>query len=396
MQEPKPIRTVYPVYINVSGMRFETRTDTLNRYPHTLLGNKEKRMEFYSQNRNEYFFNRNRESFECILFFYQSAGKLCRPLNIELNHFVEECEFFQLPEWSINLMKLKEGGVLRQHMRDLLYPKPTHQKTLRMAIWNFMENPSSSKYARWFAYFYVMLLCVSIVVNCLITMKDVKLSIGGNETLELIDISINSYFLIEFVVKLMLSPSKFSFFNSGLVWIDVFALIPFVTYPNEYSREKSDILFLKPFQMFRIIRICRLSKIFPGINVTTIVLKSSFQDIKLFAGSLIVFVTFAGAIEYNLEHLENITMFISIPESMYWAVQTCATLGYGDIVPQTLLGKLFASLFIFIAIPILSIPVMSVIIKFSKYYEMFSDMAESGNCDGVLTRAARSGIIRKR
>ena len=59
------------VVINVSGLRFETHVQTLDQYPDTLLGNIEKRNRFYDPLKNEYFFDRNRPSFDAILYYYQ-------------------------------------------------------------------------------------------------------------------------------------------------------------------------------------------------------------------------------------------------------------------------------------------------------------------------------------
>lgn len=59
------------IVINVSGLRFETRLRTLDQYPDTLLGNEEKRNRYYDPLKNEYFFDRNRPSFDAILYYYQ-------------------------------------------------------------------------------------------------------------------------------------------------------------------------------------------------------------------------------------------------------------------------------------------------------------------------------------
>lgn len=84
------------VIINVSGLRFETRASTLQRYPHTLLGDKQRRAHFFDYMNNEYFFERHRSSFEAVLYFYQSGGRLARPENISAEIFLEEIKFFDL------------------------------------------------------------------------------------------------------------------------------------------------------------------------------------------------------------------------------------------------------------------------------------------------------------
>ena len=84
------------VIINVSGLRFETRASTLQRYPDTLLGDRRRRVHYFDSMNNEYFFERHRSSFEAVLYFYQSGGRLTRPENISAEIFLEEIKFFDL------------------------------------------------------------------------------------------------------------------------------------------------------------------------------------------------------------------------------------------------------------------------------------------------------------
>jgi hypothetical protein len=67
---------VFVNFLQVSGLRFETQLRTLNQFPDTLLGDPDRRIRYFDPLRNEYFFDRNRPSFDAILYYYQS-GKLC-------------------------------------------------------------------------------------------------------------------------------------------------------------------------------------------------------------------------------------------------------------------------------------------------------------------------------
>lgn len=68
--------------LQVSGLRFETQLRTLNQFPDTLLGDPARRIRYFDPLRNEYFFDRNRPSFDAILYYYQSGGRLRRPVSI--------------------------------------------------------------------------------------------------------------------------------------------------------------------------------------------------------------------------------------------------------------------------------------------------------------------------
>lgn len=89
-------------YLQVSGLRFETQLRTLNQFPDTLLGDPARRIRYFDPLRNEYFFDRNRPSFDAILYYYQSGGRLRRPVNVPLDVFSEEIKFYELGEMATN------------------------------------------------------------------------------------------------------------------------------------------------------------------------------------------------------------------------------------------------------------------------------------------------------
>ena len=93
----------------MSGLRFETQLRTLNQFPDTLLGDPARRIRYFDPLRNEYFFDRNRPSFDAILYYYQSGGRLRRPVNVPLDVFSEEIKFYELGEIATN--KFRYGRV---------------------------------------------------------------------------------------------------------------------------------------------------------------------------------------------------------------------------------------------------------------------------------------------
>jgi len=97
------------VVINVSGMRFHTRRSTLERYPQTLLGDGAKRRRYFDPARREFYFDRNRPSFDAILYYYQSGGRLRRPLAVHPDIFIEELEFYQFDSEVIERLRRVEG-----------------------------------------------------------------------------------------------------------------------------------------------------------------------------------------------------------------------------------------------------------------------------------------------
>lgn len=95
----------------MSGLRFETQLRTLNQFPDTLLGDPSRRLRYFDPLRNEYFFDRNRPSFDAILYYYQSGGRLRRPVNVPLDVFSEEIKFYELGEMATNKFRYERGTV---------------------------------------------------------------------------------------------------------------------------------------------------------------------------------------------------------------------------------------------------------------------------------------------
>lgn len=97
------------VVINVSGLRYETQQSTVERFPDTLLGDPERRRRYFDAQRGEYFFDRNRPSFDAILYYYQSGGRLRRPLTVHADVFTDELRFYQLGDHIVEKFRSQEG-----------------------------------------------------------------------------------------------------------------------------------------------------------------------------------------------------------------------------------------------------------------------------------------------
>ncbi|XP_052271569.1 potassium voltage-gated channel protein Shaker-like isoform X2 [Dreissena polymorpha] len=163
------------VVINVSGLRFETQLKTLNQFPETVLGCPAKRNRYYDPLRNEYFFDRNRPCFDAILYYYQSGGRLRRPVNVPLDVFAEEIKFYELGQAAIEKYREDEGFIKEEE-------KPLPQNEFQRRVWLLFEYPESSTAARIIAIFSVLIILLSIVIFCLETLPQFKHYRVVNET----------------------------------------------------------------------------------------------------------------------------------------------------------------------------------------------------------------------
>lgn len=170
------------VVLNVSGLKFETQLKTLNRFPNTLLGNPRKRNRYYDPLRNEYFFDRNRPSFDAILYYYQSGGRLRRPVNVPIDVFTEEISFYELDDEAVEKYRIDEG-FLKEGVK--LLPENEFQRK----IWLLFEYPESSLAARCIAICSIFVIILSIVIFCIETLPHFKHYRIANRTSKLSSIS---------------------------------------------------------------------------------------------------------------------------------------------------------------------------------------------------------------
>ncbi|XP_057293186.1 potassium voltage-gated channel subfamily A member 2-like [Hydractinia symbiolongicarpus] len=361
------------ISINVSGVLFETFERTLQQYPETLLGNHVKREKFYCSRTNQYFFNRHRLCFDAILFFYQSPGKLYRPSDVKLHVFEAECKFFELPSENIYVMKTKEGAVCSDNFNEKLYTTQIQRDSFRQKVWDILENPESSGFARNFAILSLFLIFTSIITAIMDTVEEYAKQNGSTSSSNpaiILEIFLNTFFLLEFIGRALFSPNKKMFFRSSLNIIDALVVISFFTSFCLSRDAHSSPGFFRVLRVLRIFRLLRLSKHSLRMKAIGLIMQDSLKDLQLFFVCLLIIVTFGASIMYYVEQTDEHTQFTSIPQSMWWGVQTFLTLGYGDIVPRTIVGKVFSSMYMVFGVATISLPVLSLVMKFTQYYSL--------------------------
>jgi voltage-gated potassium channel len=125
--------------------------------------------------------------------------------------------------------------------------------------------------------------------------------------------------------------------------------------------------FLLVIRIFRVLRIFRILKLVQYVGEAKLLvsaLRASSRKILVFLFSVLTLVIFFGALMYLIEGAEN--GFTSIPRSMYWAIVTLTTVGYGDISPKTDLGQTISALIMVIGYGIIAVPTGIVTVEMSQ------------------------------
>lgn len=359
------------VSFNLSGEVFETYEKTLLRFPDTLLGNAKKRHQFYCLHSRQYYFDRSRLCFGAILYFYQSFGILSCPPDIPIDVFESECEFFGLPEDVVKKMKIKEGIIPGLNAKGSEDEEDEEPKACRAGVWDLFENPETSKAAMIYALISLIAIWLSILSACLETVPSLKSTSATltEDPWAVMELVLNLFFLVELLARLVSSPCKKTFVRSSLNLVDAIAIIPYFFSMIFTPNKVSSLGFLRILRFVRVMRLFRLSKHSKKLHVVGVIIKSSLGDFQLLMVCLSMLIVLGGSLMYYIEmYNPEGTDFTSIPNSLWWAIQTITTVGYGDVVPLSLLGKLVAATFMAFGALTITLPVLSIVIKFMTIY----------------------------
>ncbi|XP_078524385.1 potassium voltage-gated channel subfamily V member 2-like [Lissotriton helveticus] len=398
--------------INVGGKAFQIDSHIVARYPITRLGklatwaDPVKKLDLcddFSVQRNEYFFDRDPMVFPCILHFYRS-GVLWIMDDLCPTNFVEEIEY-----WGLNLSysekccrtlfmehqdELKEYLKVQKELQDEL--EPLHQEEhfegqwmgeFRKKIWNLLEDPYSSVPAKMIAILSSVFVLVSIVAMCLSTVEELQnLNINGKACMEQVELVCVVFFSVEYLLRLVTTADPCKFLKTVLNIVDLVAILPFyIQMIFEHFSEEADIHLhhtdiekmervgqlgkvLKIVRLMRIFRILKLARHSTGMRAFGFTIRQCYQQVCCLFLFIAMGVFTFSALMHSVEHDVPGTNFTSIPVTWWWAAVSLSTVGYGDTVPDTALGRVVAFLCISFGIILNGMPISILYNRFSDFY----------------------------
>ncbi|NWS21800.1 KCNA3 protein, partial [Pachyramphus minor] len=323
---------------------------------------------------------------------YQSGGRLRRPPDVPLDVFLEELRFYQLGEEAEERLREAEGFSVEA-------PPALPRGGLRRRAWLLCEHPESSRAARAVALLSVLVILVSIVVFCLETLPQFRPGADGDaqpppttttpssssssssssspnatasaphrpgstDPFFVVETVCICWFSLELLVRLVASPSKAAFFRSAMNLIDLAAIAPyFIALGTELAARRGlgqpamSLAVLRVIRLVRVFRVFKLSRHSTGLQILGQTLKASMRELGLLIFFLLIGVVLFSSAVYFAEAEDAATAFTSIPQAFWWAVVTMTTVGYGDMAPVTVGGKLVGSLCAIAGVLTISLPV---------------------------------------
>lgn len=160
-------------------------------------------------------------------------------------------------------------------------------------------------------------------------------------------------FTIEYFLRLYVVRSPMKYATSFFGIIDLLAILP--AYLAYFFVGTHFFVVIRALRLMRIFRIFKLGHFMNEGYVIVDAMKASRTKISIFLFFIVILVTIVGSIMYVIEGETN-ESFTSIPRSIYWAIVTMTTVGYGDIAPQTAIGQFFSAVVMILGYAVIAVP----------------------------------------
>ncbi|MDC5840861.1 ion transporter [Vibrio europaeus] len=220
----------------------------------------------------------------------------------------------------------------------------------------------------------IVAILSSLIVLVLESIPSIKTSWGTQ--LRYVEYTFTALFTLEYLLRLYCSPKPAAYAKSFYGVIDLLAILP--TYLAFFFPAASFMGVIRALRIMRIFRILKLVRYLQDSNILLRSLLMAKRKIFIFFTTVAILVTIFGALIYVIEGPKN--GFTSIPQSIYWAIVTITTVGYGDLVPQTAFGKAIASMTMLLGYSILAVPTGIITAELNQEMSSHKTLVKCPNC----------------
>lgn len=204
-------------------------------------------------------------------------------------------------------------------------------------------------------------LIFDLIVQALIVMSLIVFSIETIPNMDhtvvdllgVLELAIVAIFSIEYLLRILVSQDKKRFIFSMWGVIDLLAILPFYLF---FLGLEFDLVMLRAFRLIRLTRLLKLARYNKAMARLGLAMKIAREDLLVSLGATCIMLFVASFGIYQFENSVQPEKFGSVFDSLWWALSTLTTVGYGDVYPMTLGGKVFTGLVLMIGLGIVALP----------------------------------------
>lgn len=229
---------------------------------------------------------------------------------------------------------------------------------------------------KWFDIGLILVILASVVVIMLDSVHTLDAAYG-NLYLKM-EWAFTILFTVEYLTRIWCTPNRKGYVLSLYGIIDLLALLP--TYLSLFLPQTAPLLIIRLLRILRIFRVLRLLALLQEANFLAAALRRSARKIFVFFALMMILTTIFGCLVYVAEGGQN--GFDNIPVSIYWAIVTITTVGYGDMAPQTVIGRAIASVGMLIGYAVIAVPtgIITAELTVSQQARREKEARDSRNC----------------
>ena len=236
----------------------------------------------------------------------------------------------------------------------------------------FLEKSGSSIFARIWSYFSIVFILTAIALFMIETLPNIEKEMKKKDstiriTCFTLETTCIAFFTLELILRACACPEFLPFIKNILNWVDFLSILPYyigLIFPGGIAH------ILVVLRVLRVVRVLRLARHSDGIKIIFLALSSSVSELFFLVFFWSIAIIFFGSLIHYAEGKVN-PNFDSIPRSAWWVVVTMSSVGYGDCVPTTTLGKLIGSLCIMSCMLVLALPMTVIISKVTRTYHTY-------------------------
>ncbi|XP_030628706.1 potassium voltage-gated channel subfamily G member 3 isoform X2 [Chanos chanos] len=390
--------------INVGGTKYAFSKDVIKDFPlrrvsrlHNCASESEvlEVCDDYDRERNEFFFDRHSEAFGFIMLYVKYGKLRFVPQMCELS-FYNEMIYWGLESSHLEFCCQRR---LDDRMSDTYthFTEEDHKKedesraqekgrvgAKKDAKWlermrRTFEEPTSSVAAQILASVSVIFVIVSMVILCASTLPDWKTAESNVvEEHRIIEAVCIGWFTAECIVRFIVSKDKCEFVRRPLNIIDLLAITPYyisvtmTVLTGENSQLQRAGVTLRVLRMMRIFWVIKLARHFLGLQTLGLTLRRCYREMVMLLVFICVAMAIFGALAQLLEHGLDLESgnedYASIPSACWWVIISMTTVGYGDMYPITVPGRVLGGLCVVSGIVLLALPITFIYHSFVQCY----------------------------